>query len=371
MKYLFAIKGLNAAVGGAERVFCTICSELAVRGHEVVVLTFDQPGGRPFYPLDARIRRIDLGIGDPAAQTGLADFLRRMPALRRAVVAEHPLAVVGFMHSIFVPLAIALAGTSIPLIGSEHIVPEHYKARPLQYALMLAIAPLLCRITVLSEAIRSGYSFLLRKRMISMPNPVTPPAGQAAPGLEKERYLLLNVARFDEQKDQATLLQAFALLADKHKDWDLKLIGDGQLRPSLEKLVDDLGLEGRVSMPGTTSDIATEYRAADIFVISSRYEAFGLVTAEAMSYGLPAVGFCDCPGTNELIQDGVNGLLAIGGTDRSASLAAQLDRLMTDPGMRSRLGNGGKSTISEKFSNELVCDKWETLLLDLNAGKNA
>lgn len=362
MKLLFAIKGLNSAVGGAERVLCTVCSELAVRGHDVTIVTFDRPGGQSFYPLDARVRRIDLGIGDSTGNARLGETLCRVAALRRLAMEERPEVAVGFMHSMFVPLAFALAGTSIPVLGSEHIVPEHYWTRPLQYALLIAASPLLSKVTVLSEAIRIRYPSAIRKRMIAVPNPVVPAIGQGDPSAGKARYVLLSVGRLDVQKDHGTLLRAFARIASEHPDWELRIIGDGPLRRELESLACDLGLEERVRMPGVTCEIGAEYRAADAFVIPSRYEAFGLVTAEAMSYGLPVVGFADCPGTNELIQEGSTGLLAAAGADRAASLAQELERLLSDPDLRRQLGRAGKLAIARSFSAQHVCDLWERLL---------
>lgn len=339
-----------------------VCSELAARGHRVTVLTFDRPGSRSFYPLDGNIRRIDLGIGDSSREARLDETLQRIAALRRVAREENPQAAVGFMHSMFVPLAFALAGTRIPVVGSEHIVPEHYRTRPLQYALLKVASLLLSKLTVLSEPIRIRYPSYVRRRMVVMPNPVAPVDGMVDPGAEKERHVLLNIARLDPQKDQATLLRAFARVAPGHPDWELRIFGDGPLRPELETLVRDLGLEGRVRMPGVTAGVEAEYRAADVFVISSRYESFGLATAEAMLHGLPAVGFADCPGTNELIRHNSTGLLAPAGPDRDASLARELERLMSDAELRRRLGAAGRLVVGERFSARHVCDQWESLL---------
>lgn len=362
MKLLFAIKRLSSAIGGAERVLCTVCSDLVARGHDITIVTFDGPGGQPFYPLDGRIKRIDLAIGNSVQSARVTETLRRGLALRRVVMEENPQVAVGFMHSMFVPLAVAMAGTGIPVVGSEHIVPEHYQTRPIQYALLIAASPFLSKITVLSEPIRIRYPAPLRRRMIVMPNPIVPAIGQADPDAKKARYVLLNIGRLDAQKDHATLLRAFARIAEAYPDWELRIIGDGPLRRELEILVHDLRLEERVRLPGVKSDIGVEYCAADAFVISSRYEAFGLVTAEAMSHGLPAVGFANCPGTNELIQDGSTGLLAAAGPDRTMSLSRGLERLMSDPDLRRRLGVAAKSAIGQKFSAEHVCNLWESLL---------
>lgn len=362
MKVLFAIKRLASAVGGAERVLCTGCSELASRGHEVSILTFDPPGGQPFYPLDPRVKRIDLGIGDSSQPAGLIETLARMRALRRTINTERPDVAVGFMHSMFVPMAFSLAGTGVPVLGSEHIVPEHYRTRPLQYLLLMLASPFLTRLTVLSKAIRSRYPVGVRKRMVVMPNPVEAAANCANVGGAKESFTLLSVGRLEAQKDHATLIKALALVADKFPKWRLKIVGEGTLRADLASLVAALDLQAKVTMPGVTPAIANEYMAAEVFVISSRYEAFGLVTAEAMSHGLPVVGFADCPGTNELIEAGKTGLLVTPGSDRVGALASALSQLMAAPSLRQNLGKAGREAIKTRFSPGQVCDQWENLL---------
>lgn len=362
MKVLFAIKRLASAVGGAERVFCTVCTELVNRGYEVSVLTFDPVGGKPFYSLDPRIQRLDLGIGDSSKPAKFMETLKRIRVLRQVVNLEKPDIVVGFMHSMFVPMAFALVGTGVPIIGSEHIVPEHYRKRRLQYLLLILSATLLNKLTVLSQAIRSQYPAVVRKRMIEVPNPVEVATHLANVGAEKEKFTVLSVGRLDPQKDHATLIRAFAQIAHQFPKWELKIVGDGYLRCDLERLIEALGMQHKVVMPGITAAIENEYISAEVFVMSSRYEAFGLATAEAMSHGLPVVGFLDCSGTNELIEAGNTGLLVEPGSDRVSSLALALSDLMACPTWQKRLGEGGWEAIKTKFSPSYVCDVWEDLL---------
>jgi glycosyltransferase involved in cell wall biosynthesis len=262
----------------------------------------------------------------------------------------------------FVPLSFSLSGLSIPVVGSEHIVPEHYRSRPLQFLSLIVASPLLTKVSVLSEAIRIRYPSGLSKKMIAMPNPVISIDGQVGYDNIKTRYTLLNIGRLDEQKDHATLLQAFAKIAAVLPNWDLKIIGEGPLRNKLEAMIDDYGLKDRVAMPGITSNIETEYCNADAFVISSRYESFGLVTAESMSYGLPVIGFADCPGTNTLIESGKTGLLVAAGEDRIESLAVELQYLLSNQNFRKQLGQAGKQAIEGRFSIQHITDLWEKLL---------
>ena len=363
MKCLFAIKRLADVAGGAERVLSTICSELAERGFQVQLLNFDQPDSFPFYPISSKVRLIQLGIGDSSRMTSLGEALLRLTSLRKILVKERPDVAIGFMHSIYIPLSLAAVGTGIPVIASEHITIEHYASRKLERLLLILTAPLVKKTTVLSESIRSKYPFVVRKRMVPILNPISLHLGAIKYGLKKS-YTLLNVGRLSEQKDQLTLIRSFAKIANKHNDWNLRIIGEGELRAQLEEEIIHFGLQNRISLPGISSQIAQEYLSADLFVISSRYEAFGLVTAEAMSYGLPVIGFLDCPGTNELIKDAENGILVDDEGDRIGQLAESISQLMGSYQLRRTLGNQGKMFVDVNFSTDQVVSCWEKLLHD-------
>ena len=365
MRILFAIKKINDVAGGAERVLATVTEKLAARGHEITLLSFDRNSGESFYSLSPLVRRLNLAIGDAGKPTTVMEICRRIAALRRIIRAEKPDAVVAFMHSMFVPVTFALVSTGIPVVASEHIVPQHYSQRRCQF-LTLIIAMLMAkRTTVLSEAVRNLYPSFLRSRMVVMPNPVHM-AGRpfVAPAQEAKTKTILNVGRLDPQKDQAILIDAFAKLANRWPDWQMRILGEGNLRPQLEAHIRQLGLEKRIHLPGMIRDMEPEYTQAQIFAIPSRYESFGLATAEAMAYGLPVVGFADCPGTNELVADGCNGIL-VGGR-ATADLAAALEILMDNAKLRESYGQTGRQML-QGHHPERVANLWENLIRDIAA----
>jgi glycosyltransferase involved in cell wall biosynthesis len=352
---------MNDAEGGAERVIADISSGLAERGHDVSLLSFDTPGGRSFYPLNSTIRRLCLGIGSPLQKATVQETCIRTFTLRRTVTKERPDVVVAFMHSMFIPMAIALIGTGIPVVASEHIVPQHYKSRRLEFLLLMASAFLLKRITALSESVKALYPKFLQSRMVAMPNPVHAPTGSADPtGDGQDRKIILNVGRLDPQKDQKTLIAAFARLASSHPDWDVRILGNGPLRGELEGMIQQHELQGRVFLPGTTPEIAKEYQQAQIFALPSLYESFGLATAEAMSFGLPPLGFVDCQGTNELIVDGENGML-VRGDDRVAGFTQGLEKLINSLELRAKYGTNAKQII-DRFHPGKIIGTWENLI---------
>ena len=155
MKIFFAIKNLSSSVGGAERVLCKIASILVNRGHEITIITFDSIGSNSFYFLDPKIRRIDLSVGDSSSRAKLFESFLRLRALKKVINREKPVVVIGFMHSIYILLAFALIGVSIPVIASEHIVIDHYRKKPFQFILLNLSSFLVNRFTVLSSSIKS------------------------------------------------------------------------------------------------------------------------------------------------------------------------------------------------------------------------
>lgn len=369
MRLLFCIKAMNNFGGGAERVLADVAGGFTARGHHVAVLSYDLPGGGSFYPLPPEVKRIELGIGSTTAKATVLSTLRRISALRASVIDYKPDVVIGFMHSMFIPLGLALVGTSIPMIASEHIVPEHYRSRPLE-GMLLYLLPLLAeRITCVSEQVRNSYPPFLQKKMVAVVNPVSVSTdGQAdVSDQKKKRNVLLTVGRLDPQKDHATLIEAFAEIADQFPAWDLRIIGDGELRPKLEAKIVELGLSERVFFPGSTKDIEKEYLSAQFFVQPSRYESFGLTTAEALAHGLPVVGFDDCQGINQLICPGINGYLVDGSGNRSLTLANTLKIMMKDEALRVRFSEQS-SDVLEKFCLENVLKQWEQIISEIKSG---
>jgi glycosyltransferase involved in cell wall biosynthesis len=356
---------MDGVGGGAERVLAEVTSGLAERGHRISILTYDRSGGKSFYPLDSSVNRINLDIGGSGQRSTTWETLLRMFALRRRIAEKNPDIVVGFMHSMFIPLGIALAGMRIPVIASEHIGVEHYKYHPIEY-LLLQLTPYLTKKTiVISEKLRNGFNGHLKKDMAVISNPVCVPKISAGGrlGSSSPQKVILSVGRLAPQKDHKTLIDAYAMLVDDFPDWNLRIFGDGELQAELETQIKKMKLEKRIKLSSTIPDIGVEYLRAQIFVVPSLYESFGLATAEALVYGLPAIGFADCPGTNEVIKHDHNGVLVLG-ERRTVVLAEGLRLLMSSPDLRKRLGDAGPDSMAD-FSKEKICDKWEKLLREL------
>ena len=135
MKILFAIKNLGGIAGGAEKVLSIVSRELSKRGHKVIILTFDN-NKKPFYDFGNIVEYINIDTNKSIFSNKFFLFIIRGWLLRKKILKIKPDIVVGFMHSIYTLLALGLIGTKINLIASEHIVPEYYRNKKLEYILI-------------------------------------------------------------------------------------------------------------------------------------------------------------------------------------------------------------------------------------------
>ncbi len=368
MKIVFAIKALGIKGGGAERVLSDVASGLAARGHAVTLISSDPEKAAPYYHLDQSVRQIKLGLGNVAGKSTFFEMVHRTIGFRRKLSELRPDVVVAFLNSTYLPLGIALIGSRIPMIASEHIGPEHYRKRWMEKCLLFLVPLLAARITVVSQQILGSFGWWLRRKMVVVSNSLTasivrksPEDGRRTDGSR----ILLTVGRLVAQKNHECLISAFARVAPRHPNWCLRIVGEGELRGALESQVRELGLSKRVTLVGAIDDVRPEYACADLFVMPSTYESIGLATVEALLHGLPAVGFSDCPGTNTVIKHDENGILVSGAANRAESLAMALDQLMAKPQELKRLSNASTDWLSGMFDINMVLDSWERLIKEV------
>ncbi len=365
MNIVFCIKKLADAAGGAERVLVDVANGLASRGHQVQVLSFDEQGQLPFYEFSELVSFTPLGVSGG----GPFSFVIRHLKMKKFASDLNSDVIFGFLPSIYIILSYLFWLTPQKFIACEHITRAWYKRRQMRYVAVVIAALLSSKISFLSVGIAREYLGIPKGRKIILPNPVRAFNKQAkVMGKGKQSYTILNVGRLVEFKDQAILIRAFAKLVAEFPKWRLKIIGKGALKPDLEALIKHLDLNDVVKMIDFSGDIEGDYASADLFVIPSRYEGFGLVTAEASSCGLPCVGFSDAPGTNSIIRHGENGILIIHSGDKLEALTSALRRLMDNPKEMQRLGKNGLSRPSW-FELEAVLDHWEETISSC-IGKN-
>lgn len=184
------------------------------------------------------------------------------------------------------------------------------------------------------EKIHVVYNPVLTEEMsMQMEAPLEHPwfAPEAGP-------VVLGVGRLGDQKDFATLIRAFALLTPQYPNLRLVILGEGKQRPDLEKLIRELGLEARASLPGYISNPYPWMKRAALFVLTSRFEGFGNVVAEALACGCNVVA-TDCKsGPKEILDQGRCGRLARVGdaADVARAMKEALDSPLPPETLRER-----------------------------------
>ena len=162
------------------------------------------------------------------------------------------------------------------------------------------------------------------------------------------------------KKNFVTLIEAFSTIAGELPEWNLFIYGEGELRNDLEKMLHKQNLQKKVFLPGIVDDMKEIYKRAEIFVSSSHYESFGLAAAEAMAFGVPCIGFRNCPGISEIVLHNQNGLLA-DGIDNPVSLSVQMRYLAENETKRNALGQHAHLFV-QKFSIESIAKQWKELI---------
>ena len=349
--------------GGAERMICQLAGALVERDFRVHLTSWDPSGATAFYPLHPAVRWEKLGF-----HPGIFDKLRRTRALAQVLRDNDVRVLLGFVMSgdRTVYAAAKLAG--VQLVAAERNAPAMYRLRynSVHRWLSFCFLHLADRITVQMPEFIAGYPDSLHDRIEVIPNPVPVALHKARPALANEagRFTLLAVSRLDAvQKRVDRLIAAFALVAARHPAWDLRIVGEGPEREDLHRLAADRGVMDRVRIEPPAVDIFDVYVHAHLFAIPSLWEGFPNALAEAMSHGLPAVGFEDVAGVAELIRSGGGGWLAKGFEDEKA-LAAALDQAMADGDQRAYRGTLAAQSM-EAFAPEAQFDRWAALLKSL------
>lgn len=350
--------------GGVERMVITIANEMASRGHDVCLLTWDRASAKAFYEISPAIEWYKLDVGDVRHTASLLTRVKRAWVARRIVRSLRPDVVIAFQVGVFKALRAYCAAMPVCMIVAERNAPTLYdhtsggeKAKQNAFRTFR----LARHLVVQCEAYRTMHPHYLQEKLLAIPNPVYVTSARATPELPDAsgRFRLLAVGRLSYQKNFESLISAFARIASGLPQWDLVILGEGELRAKLEMLVSQRGLSSRVHMPGAVKDISAQYAQANLFCLPSLWEGFPNALAEALAHGLPAVGFAESAGVNVLIEHGVMGMLAPGNGDDEV-LAETLATLMADPQKRQLFGTRASESM-QQYAPERIMDQWESL----------
>jgi GalNAc-alpha-(1->4)-GalNAc-alpha-(1->3)-diNAcBac-PP-undecaprenol alpha-1,4-N-acetyl-D-galactosaminyltransferase len=355
--------------GGAERVMSIMANYWAAKGWLIHLYTLTEADKPPFYPLHPAVIWQGLDLSQPLGNPFLAVFRMygRLRRLRLAIQQTSPDAVISFNDETNVVTLLSMLGLSVPVVVGERNDPHcHEMKNPWRLLRPLVYRQAAYLVTQTQHALEY-FEKPVRLRTRVIPNPVIRPAKTSEQyGQESSRQrdkVVLAMGRLEPQKGFDLLIQAFSKVSAKHPDYTLEIWGEGQERNNLEKMVADLRLKERVSMPGVTKVPHEKMRQADLFVLSSRYEGFPNVLCEAMACGMPVISFNCHSGPSEIIRNGIDGILVPDGD--AYALADAMDCLLSDESERMRLA-AHATEITERFGIDKIMDQWTSLITGIS-----
>jgi glycosyltransferase involved in cell wall biosynthesis len=365
-------------MGGTIRTTLNLAGRLA-RDREVEIIALRRHAERPFFAFPAGVTVTSLDdasgarrplhqrlaakvpsllvhpedYGYPSASL-LTDLrlVRRLRAMGgETVIATRPA---------WALLALAATPDDTIVVAQEHM---HFHAhRPALAADMRRRFPELDAIAVLSTDDEADYGAALqggRAEVARIPNAVPDLGGGISPTTAP---VIVAAGRLQRQKGFDLLIDAFAPIAARHPEWTVRIYGGGPERQALKRQIAQRGLDGRVQLMGPTRELGPALADGGLFVLSSRWEGFGLVIVEAMSRGLPVVSF-DCPrGPSDIVTDGRDGLLVP--PQDTAALGAAMERLIDDPAARQSMGAAALAR-ARAYDGDAIAARWTTLLDEL------
>ena len=363
MKVLYVFRSL-AVWGGIERILVDKMNHLvAMYGYDVYMLTTDQ-GQHPVpYALDERVHLEDLGIRfhqqyhyNPLLRPLVAWRLQRRfeKRLRQRLKAIGPDVIVCTTAN-FVDTLVRLKGP-VPLIVESHsicrrTIVDDTLIEKLRSQRLLRALTQAQQLVALTDGDAADWRTYF-SHVTTIPNMVhLNTTGRYSDGTSRR---VLFVGRFDYQKRVQMALSIWQQVWPKFPDWELHIYGEGD---------DDVAaaaeaLQMNISVHAPTDQIFDVYCSASLLMLTSLFEPFGLVIAEAMSCGLPVVAY-DCPfGPSMIINHEVDGLLVE--PDDEQQFANSLCRLMGDADLRQSMGRHAIAS-AQRFAAEQVMPQWKAL----------
>lgn len=344
------------SMGGAQRVALNLTQGLADQGFKVD-LVLQKAVGAFLRQVDSRVRIVDLKTSGIIGRVcGLAQYFRR----------EQPAVFLSILDNVnAASVAKRIAGVSTRVIVSLHInLPEPVENLKTWFKPLLIrySYPLADGVVAVSHGVAESLSRITgipSHQIHVIPNPIIPPddvegisAYAAHPWFQPgELPVILGAGRLVKDKDFKTLIRAFAIVRQQYNS-RLMILGEGDQRPVLQALIQQLGLEESVTLPGFVEDPYPYMAAASVFVLSSRQEAFGNVLVEAMAVKTPVVSTNCMSGPQDILEAGKHGkLVAIA---NPAQLAEAILSTLCNPPDVEALQQRSKAFSIEQIVNQYI-----------------
>ena len=344
MKILFFIGTLTE--GGAERVVSTLANKLVERNFDVEILKYYK--SENFYKLNDKV--ITNSIEEKTNTTNKISNIKYL----RKYIKDNADIVISFLAPFNIYSLISNIGNNVPIIVADRNDPRRIPSN----FLMRKLRDLLYRnadgVVLQTNNNLSYFSETVQKKSTIIYNPFDLKESKGIALETKKDNIIVNVARLEKQKNHILLIKAFNEIKDEFDDYKLVIYGEGNYKNELIQYINELKLSDRVILAGEHNDIINKIKSSKLFVLSSDYEGMPNSLIEAMCIGLPVIS-TKVSGSNELIEDGKNGLLV--DINNKDELVKAMKKMLKDNDYSNSLANNA-TRICEIVDSNIVVDKW-------------
>ena len=345
MKIVFTIAHMN--LGGAQRVCYNLINWIKENTDSDVHLII----------CSGRTVKEEYDLNNIPHSIVFGGLLKKIVGIRRTLKQIKPdvLVTMGVPGALFdVP---ACVGLGIKHIISERNDPAHFGGRAITRIISRLLMQKADGYVFQTKDAQAYYGGDMAKRSVIIPNPLIIgddyPATQYTGEREKT---IVTTGRLNKQKNHPLLIRAFKRIVEEFSDYKLIIYGEGPERQNDETLIKELGLEGRVLLPGTINNVPEKIHKSSLYVLSSDFEGMPNALMEAMALGLPCISTdCPCGGPRDLTTDGKDCLLVSVGNEEA--LADAMRKVLSSERFAIELGKNAME-IRNKLSLEKVCKQW-------------
>ena len=358
----------SLSCGGAERVLVLLAKRFIEREYQVSLVTLADKN-TDFYQLPSSVKRLSLDIMGQSGNIfeAIKSNFKRIVNLRKAIQSTQPDLVISFLRLTNVITILALLGVNYPVVVTEHNNARIFSYGKFWETLRRLTYPWSSIVVSVSKGVDKALEPLSKHKRAVIYNPIIIQENEAKSDqlpttADPTKNWIVSMGRLKKQKGFDLLLPAFHKVSQQYPDWQLLILGQGELREQLENMRDNLGLSSQVIFTGSLRNPFKILRQAKIFVMASRNEGFPMAHGEALACGLPVIA-TDCPsGPREMIRHNIDGLL-VPNQDISA-LATAMKYLMSYEHERQRLA-AKTMEVTERFNIDKIMTKWEILIQKL------
>ena len=349
----------NKAWGGGEKWHFTTAIELSRRGYNTLLVTNLRSELRT-QGVKARLNVYSFLIGN-------LSFLNPFKLLVLFFFFKSKNVDTIIMN---LPADLKSAGIAAKLAGVKNIMYRRGMPHPLRSTWLnrFLFQKILTKVIVNSEEIgrslaQGNESWFPKDKMVLLYNGVDSRAEIDTSKIlylkKNHEFVIGNAGRLTSQKGQKHLIEMAEILTTQNVNFHLLIAGEGELKNSLMDLIKSKNLQDKVTLLGHVSDMAAFMNSLDLFVFPSLFEGSANTLIETLFYKKPVVAF-NVSSTPEIIQDGVNGLLAR--AFDSQDLTTCVMKLMNSPQLREEFVLRGEKIVREKFDNQKIMQALENII---------